>query len=119
MIAASDFLQKGIDKITKEDELPDLADLWDRGFGSVDLVCMVRFSGLSSLGTSLVSNIPQLIVSIIYAAINDMWTAMMVANEWNGYGLRRKSLRTTTPVGQQRSTYWLSLPWVVSPLFHL
>ena len=60
----------------------------------------------------LISNLPQLILSLLYTAVNGMWTAMLVGDEWNSYGIRRKGLRTTYPVGHQRKTYWLSLPLV-------
>ena len=112
IISASFLLKEGIRQVAWKHSYPSLADLWDRGVGSLDLDCMVELPGISPMQTSLLSNAPQLIISIIYTTINGMWTAMMVGNEWNGYGLRRKGLRTTEPVGQQRSTYWLSLPWV-------
>ena len=35
---------------------------------------------------------------------------MLVANEWDRFGLTRKSLRVTTPQGIQRSTYFVSVP---------
>lgn len=50
---------------------------------------------------------------------------MFVAKEWSTYGTDRKPLRVTSPVGQQRGTYWLNVPFrfaipitIVSGLFH-
>lgn len=113
MIVTSVLLATGIRQIAR-DSVTSFAALWDRGFGSIDVECLVLLNSLSPVKTSLLSNTPQLIVSIIYTTVNGMWTAMMVGNEWNGYGLRKKSLRTTAAVGRQRSSYWLSLPLVSS-----
>lgn len=115
MIATSWLLREGVEQVARKNisrNRPSLADLWRKGLGSLDLDCVVDLPWFSPIETSLLSNTPQLIVSIIYTTVNGMWTAMMVGNEWNGYGLRRTGLRTTAPVGHQRSTYWLSLPWV-------
>lgn len=60
----------------------------------------------------LIANLPQLIISFLYLALNGIWTVMLVEVEWNSYGTTRKSLRTSYPIGQQRRTYWLSLPLV-------
>jgi hypothetical protein len=36
---------------------------------------------------------------------------MLVAEEWNGYAKDRKTLRVSHPVGIQRSTYFISIPF--------
>ena len=36
---------------------------------------------------------------------------MIMAKEWNDFTFDRKYLRVTSPVGKQRSTYYLSLPY--------
>ena len=36
---------------------------------------------------------------------------MLLAQEWNRYATHRKTLRVTSAVGEQRSTYWLQLPY--------
>ena len=36
---------------------------------------------------------------------------MLLAKEWSGFAQHRKTLRVTSPKGQQRSTYWLQLPY--------
>ena len=50
---------------------------------------------------------------------------MLLAQEWNDYSYHRKPLRVTSPVGVQRSTYRLQLPYrysipllIVSGLLH-
>ena len=39
---------------------------------------------------------------------------MLLGNEWTNYAHQRKSLRVTSPCGQQRSSYWLQLPYTYS-----
>ncbi|KAF5001395.1 hypothetical protein FDECE_10958 [Fusarium decemcellulare] len=106
------FLGQGIAHIGGS---PSLANLWNRGFGSLDFACLISYNNDGSysspaISVALISNLPQLIVSLLYTAVNGMWTAMLVGSEWNGYGIHRKGLRTTSPVGKQRGSYWLSLP---------
>ena len=50
---------------------------------------------------------------------------MLAASEWSRFASQRKGLRTSSPTGSQRSTYWLQLPWkyslplgIVSALLH-
>lgn len=57
------------------------------------------------------ANLPQVIVSCLYFAYNTIYTSMVSADEWSRFAAHRKGLRTTDPKGEQRSTYWLSLPW--------
>ncbi|OTB05612.1 hypothetical protein M426DRAFT_260105, partial [Hypoxylon sp. CI-4A] len=64
------------------------------------------------IGNILVANSPQVIVSFIYLFFNSILTRQLVADEWTRF-LRedgKKTLRVTSPVGLQRSSYFLSLP---------
>lgn len=63
------------------------------------------------IGMVAVANLPQMIVSCLYFAYNTVYTSMVSADEWARFTTNRKALRTTNPQGEQRSTYWLSLPW--------
>lgn len=79
------------------------------GGGSID---KDSFSSSSILMTLVATaNIPQVIVSCLYFAYNTIYTSMVSADEWSRFTTHQKALRTTMPRGQQRSTYWLSLPW--------
>lgn len=94
---------------------PSMTALWNRGFGQVNVDALIDFSEYSisgAMGMVVISNLPQLILSLLYTALNGMWTTMLVGAEWNSYGVKHKGLRTTYPVGKQRKTYWLSLPLV-------
>jgi hypothetical protein len=58
-----------------------------------------------------IANAGQLVLSFCYLAINSECTAMASAAEWNSLASSRKGLRVTRPVGQQRDTYFLQLPY--------
>ena len=59
----------------------------------------------------VLANIPQVLLSYLYLCFNALYTCMLVASEWAGYFYHRKPLRVTSPTGQQRSSYWLQLPF--------
>ncbi|KAF2741451.1 hypothetical protein EJ04DRAFT_480852 [Polyplosphaeria fusca] len=65
----------------------------------------------SSLLFAWLANAPQLILSFCYLAINSECTSMAGAFEWNTLGKARKGLRVTNPSQEQRSTYFLQLPF--------
>ena len=59
----------------------------------------------------LLVNLPQILLSIIYFICNGLLTRMLLAVEYNDYAVARKPLRVSWPVGQQRRTYYISLPY--------
>ena len=69
------------------------------------------FDSRTVLLNAWLANTPQILLSFSYFAINRLCTSMCFAREWNSYGTARKGLRTTNPTGQQRSTYFLQLPY--------
>jgi hypothetical protein len=102
----------------------DPAKLWQVGFGTVNGNNLMK-SSLSLMGGVLVANTPQMLLSYLYLAFNNLYTRMFVAREWSTYVNERKPLRVTAPIGQQRDTYWLNVPFrfaipmtIVSGLFH-
>ncbi len=89
---------------------------------------------IATLLSGLLANVPQLLLSIGYLNINFICTSMASAHEWNRLGTFSKHLRVTNPVGLQRSTYFLQLPyrwcmplmafggvlhWIMSQAFYL
>ncbi|KAF2846689.1 hypothetical protein T440DRAFT_405013 [Plenodomus tracheiphilus IPT5] len=100
----------------------DQARRWD--FGAIDGKNVLRMN-TSLMGAILLANLPQAILSYLYLTFNALYTNMFVAREWSTYGGERKPLRVTSPVGQQRDTYWLNVPFrwaipmtILSGLFH-
>lgn len=69
------------------------------------------FDAKGVLYNALLANSPQLLLSISYVALNRICTSMCFIGEWNDHAIRRKPLRVTTPVGQQRPSYFLQLPY--------
>ncbi|KAF2630692.1 hypothetical protein BU25DRAFT_334952, partial [Macroventuria anomochaeta] len=57
------------------------------------------------------SNMPQVLLSLCYLNLNTICTSMASAVEWNSLATSRKGLRVTKPHGEQRSTYFLQLPY--------
>ncbi|KAJ6000823.1 hypothetical protein N7481_001232 [Penicillium waksmanii] len=69
--------------------------------------------GLTMLASVVIANTPQLAITISYYCYNAVLTSMLAAGEYSSYGASSKALRVTWPVkgSQQRSTYWLSIPY--------
>ncbi|KAL8903787.1 MAG: hypothetical protein Q9171_007280 [Xanthocarpia ochracea] len=75
---------------------------------------------LSLYTAALLANVPQVLVSYTYITFNNILTCMLAGKEWMDFAIRRRPLRVTSPTGQQRSTYWLQLPYHYSlPLLAL
>jgi hypothetical protein len=47
---------------------------------------------------------------MLYVQYNSLLSCMLANREWYLYGLHRKSLRVSFPVGLQRGSYYLSMP---------
>ena len=90
------------------------------GFGAIDPRFQIFIAELPDSGTAgflavvLLANTPQMICSFIYLAYNGLFTCMLLADEWSRYFLNPKPLRVTSPRGQQRSKYYLQLPFAFS-----
>jgi hypothetical protein len=90
--------------------------MWDQGFGTISTSSLVNIglngSGLGSLISNiLIANLPQALMSLIYVFHNGVLTSMLAADEWSRFGHHRKTLRVSSPVENQRSTYYLQLPY--------
>lgn len=59
----------------------------------------------------LLANAPQLVLSSLYILCNCLFTCMLAVAEYSDFATERKPLRVSWPKGNQRSTYWLSLPY--------
>ncbi|KAL8991876.1 MAG: hypothetical protein Q9169_007572 [Polycauliona sp. 2 TL-2023] len=89
--------------------------LWELGYGTVTFESLISDNALLTNGGLLrpifVANFPQLLLSFLYLAYNDLLTSMLLCREWAGYAKHRKPLRVSQPRGKQRSTYSLQLPY--------
>ena len=59
----------------------------------------------------LVGSSPQLLISLLFLTYNGLFTSLLLMNEWFDFALERRYLRVTDPVGKQRSTYHLQIPY--------
>ena len=90
--------------------------LFSLGFGAVDSRTLIS-AGLPQGGASglvsavLLANRPQAILSFLYLAYNGLPTCIFLSDEYSKYAVegRRKPLRVTTPHGQQRKHYGMSV----------
>ncbi|KAL4778392.1 hypothetical protein BJX76DRAFT_352648 [Aspergillus varians] len=89
---------------------------WRLGFGKASEATMIWDENISDAMISLVllSNTPHMVLSILYFLCNSLMTCMLLAAEWSNYATQRQPLRVSWPKGQQRSKYYLSLPYQYS-----
>ena len=88
--------------------------LWSMGFGAVNMATLVTMGDFYKprlLSSTLLANTPQLILSILYFSYNSIFTCELVGREWSNFGRHQQPLRVTRPHGEQKSTYWLNLPY--------
>jgi hypothetical protein len=82
-------------------------------------------AGWGKAKTLLLVNTPQALVSIMNVLYNGCLTSMMLVGKWNSFSQRRHSLRVTVPLGEQKSQYYLTIPYryavpllVITGAFH-
>jgi hypothetical protein len=95
---------------------PDIRTWWALGFGTVKAASMVRWATPmrgtgGQLRNVLLANLPQLLISTMYLGYNQTYTCMAFASEYTKYFGNQLTLRATRPKGQQRNSYFLTLPF--------
>ena len=91
---------------------PSFSEQWATGMGTpISTALSSPPDPLPVLVNVLLANCPQLILSVAYVSYNCLFTCMVLTREWSSYSGDRKGLRTTTPDGAQRSSFWLNLPY--------
>ena len=101
---------------------------WGRGFGQLtpsSIIKLHRTKRLPFALAVLLANAPQSLLSFLYLMYNAVYSSMLMGKEWDGYAGKPKYLRVSSPQKNQRSTYWLQLPFryaiplmVLSGLLH-
>lgn len=96
----------------------DFGSLWREGLGELgddhELIAHRQFllTATQSFYLSVVAaNLFQLVFSCFYFMYNGLLTSMSVGSELSRYGAARKPLRVSAPIGMQRSSHFLSLPY--------
>ncbi|KAL9045807.1 MAG: hypothetical protein Q9214_001214 [Letrouitia sp. 1 TL-2023] len=109
LIISGVMLGKGLNNPQIGDK--SLNGLWRLGYGAVTGQSLANLRTQGLLATVLIANAPQLILSFLYLTYNSLYTCMLLGKEWSDYAYQRKPLRVTSPIGKQRSTYRLQLPY--------
>lgn len=84
------------------------------GLGAVDTRTLIHTWTISTdvAVLAIISNLPQVALSMLYFLYNGLFTEMLTGQEWLSYADERKGLRVTRkPRGEQRSTYFLQVPY--------
>ncbi|KAI8714849.1 hypothetical protein NCS52_01205800 [Fusarium sp. LHS14.1] len=109
------FLVLGIVSL---DGSKDLGTLWRLGFGTVTELTLIQTAGrgiaqsFTMTESVLLANLPHFVFSGLYFQYNALFTGMLAAKEWSDFGRKRKGLRVSSdPRGDQRSRYFLQLPY--------
>lgn len=94
----------------------DTAAVMRLGFGAVDALTTISSERenfpTDTVSVTLIANLPQVILSLIYFSYNATFTAMLMGREWMTYASSLKGLRVSRrPVRDQKSTYFLQLPY--------
>ena len=97
------------------DSSNEMSLLWSQGIGHLSLAAMLKGPPGNDMLIPyvLLANAPQIVISFAYLFYNNVFTCMVLANEWSQFGHLRKGLRVSRPVKKsaQRSTFWLQLPY--------
>ncbi|MCJ1380560.1 hypothetical protein MMC17_003668 [Xylographa soralifera] len=88
---------------------------WTQGFGSPNPLATLQLpKSFPVIALVLLANLPQVLLSLVYLVCNDVATCMLLSAEFVRYAHVHKGLRVTSPRGEQRGTYTLSLPLKMS-----
>lgn len=94
-----------------------LPSLWRSGLGTVNSYALIGGTLGRARGASgflihvLFANSFQLLASLCYLYYNRLLTTQLATAEWLRFLQEKKALRVSSPLGMQRSSYMLSLPW--------
>lgn len=89
--------------------------IWQiKGWGTIQSTALLSSFAASFVGMELLANTPQLLVSFLYFCFNHTLTRMILAADYNNFAIRRRPLRVSFPRGEQRSTWYLTIPYQYS-----
>ncbi|KAI0532619.1 hypothetical protein GGR58DRAFT_507215 [Xylaria digitata] len=117
-IAALSFLVARSSIALQDYSLPtDLSSLWREGVGETHAYAITLTKAIESFGvnafygTLLLANVPQILLGIAWWLANSLLTRLLLARRWARFIVKRSGLQVSSPKGQQRSSYILSLPY--------
>jgi len=101
------LLGSGMNKVG----IDTIKQAWDLGFGKISPISIVDVAPTKLFPAVLLANLPQAILSFLYLTYNGLYSCMLGAHEWTHFAHSRIYLRVTNPSANQRSTYYLQLPY--------
>ena len=113
LAASSALLVMGTKHLRALSYSTSLRSLWSYGFGQVTSSTLINInrSRAALMSVVLLANLPQALLSICYLLYNGAFTCMLMEQEFQAYARRPRRLRVSLPVYDQRSTYYLQLPF--------
>lgn len=108
------LLQASIIELKAGNTYQSTSEVLDLGFGNPDTQTAFLIRSMNTLGivkNLLVANAFQIALSTTYYLYNSLWTAQCSALEWSLLAKEHQALRVTAPVGEQRSSWFLQLPY--------
>lgn len=88
-----------------------LSAIVSQGFGRPSLSSLLPDNYYSPASASLLANTPQILVSYIYLAYNNLFTHMLATAELISYSTSPKHLRVASSRGKQRTRKFLQIPY--------
>ena len=118
LIVGWNYFRQAVTFVHEQSVSTNLGSMWKQGFGKTNIFAVTGISIPSDdqaqfVKVVLLANISQFALSILYIAFNNVITSQSVAHEWFRYFHHKRLLRVSSPVGIQKSSYFLSLPWRV------
>jgi hypothetical protein len=108
-------LRKGTSTATANGGVTGYDLIMSLGFGKINNRTTLQIRLTDLITNAVIANTPQVILSWTYFSYNGLLTLMSLATEWESYTLQRKGLRVScAPKGEQRSTYFLQLPYRIA-----
>jgi hypothetical protein len=109
------LLKNGIETVSTKDGPTAYTLIKSLGFGKVDVRTTIHIRMTDLITNAVIANAPQVVLSWVYFSYNGLLTLMSLAREWESYTLHRKGLRVSgVQEGEQRSTYFLQLPYRIA-----
>ncbi|TGJ79393.1 hypothetical protein E0Z10_g9369 [Xylaria hypoxylon] len=111
------LLVKAFGALIDYDMPTDLGSLWRMGVGkahgyTIALTKVIEALGANAFyGTLMLANVAQVILGLAWWLTNSLLTKLLLAQRWARFIVKRSGLRVSSPKGQQRPSYILSLPY--------
>lgn len=91
----------------------DFGHLITLGFGSTSGYELLHATATGVVGNSVIANLPQILLSMLYFCINGILSTQLASREWSRFGNEPRRLRTSFP-STEKMSFYLSMPYSYS-----